>query len=337
MIEITTDVTKLSDAEYGVLIAFMNDLRQLQREKAPAVICGDAPSAASVRTIDPADSPAAGVDAREVFAQPAEPTAAQVFGGNGAPSTAVAGPPAIAPAAMPAISTNPTASAIPAPPPANVAPIAAPPAPPAAPAPGVELDKNGLPWDGRNHASTKRKNADGSWTARRNTDPAVVAAVEGELRAAMSAGSPAAPAPAPTIAAQPGVAVAPSPSSIAPDAAALAAPAAPVPTAPAPAISMAAVANPSNTPNANGAPAAPAAIPPAPGTNPEAGTPAAAAPAQSMTFPQLAPKITAGLSGGTLTQAQVTAALHAVGLPALPMLINRPDLVPHVAAQLGLA
>lgn len=49
----------------------------------------------------------------------------------------------------------------------------------------IDLDKNGLPWDVRIHAGTKRKNADGTWTARRGTDAAVVAQVEAELRAVM--------------------------------------------------------------------------------------------------------------------------------------------------------
>lgn len=65
--------------------------------------------------------------------------------------------------------------------------VSAPSAPPVVPAPpapntAVELDVNGLPWDARIHAGTKRKNADGSWTAKRGVDDATVASVTAELR-----------------------------------------------------------------------------------------------------------------------------------------------------------
>lgn len=47
----------------------------------------------------------------------------------------------------------------------------------------VETDSKGLPWDSRIHASTKRKNADGTWTAKRGVDAATVATVTAELSA----------------------------------------------------------------------------------------------------------------------------------------------------------
>jgi hypothetical protein len=62
------------------------------------------------------------------------------------------------------------------------------------PMPVTTLDRNGLPWDERIHASSRAKTADGSWRAKRNVDPALVAKVEGELKALMAL--PAAP-PAP--------------------------------------------------------------------------------------------------------------------------------------------
>lgn len=45
-----------------------------------------------------------------------------------------------------------------------------------------ELDKNGTPWDARIHASTKTRNADQSWTRRRNTSDEVFNKVMGELQ-----------------------------------------------------------------------------------------------------------------------------------------------------------
>lgn len=76
----------------------------------------------------------------------------------------------------------------------------APPAVPAPPAPsttsGSELDVNGLPWDARIHAGTKRKNADGSWTAKKGVDKAYAATVEQELREVPVTANP---TPAPVI------------------------------------------------------------------------------------------------------------------------------------------
>jgi hypothetical protein len=52
---------------------------------------------------------------------------------------------------------------------------------------GVELDINRLPWDSRIHASTKTKNADGSWRNRKGVDKTVLATVEAELKQTMGA------------------------------------------------------------------------------------------------------------------------------------------------------
>lgn len=46
-----------------------------------------------------------------------------------------------------------------------------------------------LPWDERIHASTKAKNADGTWRTKRGVDKAEVAKVEAELRAIATAGA----------------------------------------------------------------------------------------------------------------------------------------------------
>lgn len=70
----------------------------------------------------------------------------------------------------------------------------------AAPA-GVTVDKNGLPWDERIHASTKTQNADGSWKKKKGADEAMVAQVTAELRQLMAI--PAAASAAPVAAALP--------------------------------------------------------------------------------------------------------------------------------------
>jgi len=99
----------------------------------------------------------------------------------------------------------PPAPAIPAPPVAltgivaNAGPHLVIPAPPAQapaaapipPAPGVvDLDKNGLPWDGRIHAATKARNKDNSWKTRRGVEDVTIAQVESELRRLMAIPSP---------------------------------------------------------------------------------------------------------------------------------------------------
>ena len=58
------------------------------------------------------------------------------------------------------------------------------------------LDERGMPWDGRIHAKSKTRNADGTWRYRRNTLNADIEKVEAEIKPA------AAPMPHP-VAAQP--------------------------------------------------------------------------------------------------------------------------------------
>jgi outer membrane biosynthesis protein TonB len=57
------------------------------------------------------------------------------------------------------------------------------------------LDAEGLPWDQRIHASSKTRNADGTWRQRRGVDPSLVEHVRAELKQTMSAPAPAAPPP----------------------------------------------------------------------------------------------------------------------------------------------
>ena len=95
--------------------------------------------------------------------------------------------PPVSPAEHTAAVTTPT------PPPAPSQPVAAAPA-------GVDVDKNGFPWDARIHsgpADKRPKNADGTWRRRRGTDDATVAQVEAELRQIMAAGNAVAGAPVP--------------------------------------------------------------------------------------------------------------------------------------------
>lgn len=170
---------------------------------------------------------------------------------------------------------------------------AAPNAAPAAPAPsggdgagvaspnpgGVEIDKNGLPWDGRIHAGTKGKIADGSWRKKVGVTPELTAQVEAELRAAL--GAPPAPEAA-------------SPAPIPPAPVAAPAPPAPVAAVPVP-------------------PAAPPAPAPTPPVAPTASGEAAAIPAVS-DFAGLMRKITGLQAAGKLSVEDTTANCAALGI-----------------------
>ena len=48
----------------------------------------------------------------------------------------------------------------------------------------VELDKNGIPWDERIHAGTKRKNADGTWSLKKGVDKELAAQIIAEYQSA---------------------------------------------------------------------------------------------------------------------------------------------------------
>lgn len=159
-------------------------------------------------------------DASVAFgAKPGDPDAAAAFGSapaplslgaTAAPFTAGAVPSLTVPENMPATTFAATVPNVPAPPAPiseNAGQVVAPPT--ANPAGGVELDKAGLPWDGRIHASTKTKTKPGLWTAKRGVDPALVITVEAELRQVMGAAPAVAPAAPPAPPAAPAAPVAP--------------------------------------------------------------------------------------------------------------------------------
>jgi hypothetical protein len=192
------------------------------------------------------------------------------------------------------------AAQAPAAPSAPAAPVQAPPAPTEQASDGAGLDKRGLPWDQRIHASTKTKKADGTWTARRNIDPALVPRVEAELLQLMSTARATDP-PAPP-----------------------AAPAAPVqapPAPPAPGLHIPTLGTP---PAPAAAPAAPVQAPPAPPAS------APAVPNQPNTFAELMTALTPLMASGRVTMEVIEGALKECGVPALPLLGARQDLVPVV-------
>lgn len=235
------------------------------------------------------------------FGQPVVDEAAAAFGVPAAPLV-VSVPLALS---TPAIAG---ASTVAPPPPANTAPITTTPGVASSVAPasltasnsGVDLDAKGMPWDNRIHAESKGKIADGTWRKKRNLDPTLLATVEAELRQLMGAPgvTPLVPTTAP---------IAPTPPL---------APAAPV-TA--------------NLLTASVSPAVAAPLPPDAPQAPVVGE--VPADARAM-FVALVGRASAAIQGQKVTQAEVNQCCVDAGVPALPLLANRLDLVAQVAAHI---
>lgn len=172
-------------------------------------------------------------------------------------------------------------------------------------APGIQTDSAGMPWDSRIHAATRATVADGTWRSRRGVEPELTKEVEAELKHVM--GLPVVPA-------------APSYSDVL-EAAFCSAPEAPAaPFAP-----------------SVGAPAPPPSFtPPTLAIVPAGVAPTASHSESNPTFPIFMRAVTKAFAAKELDQARLQAAVQVVGLPSLPMLASRPDLVGAVAAALGL-
>jgi hypothetical protein len=244
MLQITVDLSLLSKAQRESLSGFILDFPYSDEAAAeiPAFTTGDEPEdleAAAVFAAHPIPE-AVNVDEEPV----SDLEAAAIFGVANPPVPVAIVP---APAAGPVLVPNP----------------------PAVAAVAVEndrLDKSGLPWDERIHASSRAKNADSTWRKKRGIDEGTVALVEAELKALMM-----------------------------------------LPAAPAPAV-----------------PAPPAAIPAPPVS--------AAVVEDRQSYVTLLSVASAAINAKTLTNEQLSAAVVAVGVPSLPLLANRLDLVPQVMA-----
>jgi len=216
-----------------------------------------------------------------------------------APFTAAVVPPQTAPVATLDISPAPTTAF------AQPAAIVPPPVttavpPTVSPAASVERDAKGMPWDGRIHASSKAKVADGSWRYKRGVDDTTIAPIEAEIRAALAAPVGGSPAFAPHPFYEPAPAVVAPPPPVA---------TAPIPAAPAPVVAP--------------PPAAPVAVPVPPVTS-------------ITTYDTLMAALPPKIVSGELTAAQMQEACEQYGVPSIAALATRPDLVPFIAATLKL-
>jgi len=186
---------------------------------------------------------------------------------------------------------------------ASAAPLA--PAPVPAPASnGVQLDKDGLPWDSRIHSDAAEKlSKAGVWKTRKNLPDGYKAQIEAEIRAVMNAGKPTA-----TGAPEQATTTTETPAS----------------TAPAPTTTTVAVA----------APPAPSAAPaPAPSPAPVAPV---AAPAGNA-FAEFTRWLVGHTKAGKLSQTDAVLEIQKQGLTQIPDLAKRPDLIPAVMAALAAA
>jgi len=160
-----------------------------------------------------------------------------------------------------------------------------------------ELDSAGLPWDARIHASSRAKIADGTWRMKRGVDDATVAAVTAELKGAALVEK--------EIDAKVYIGDASGIYNLGEEV----------------------------IPGVN---ADPDVIPPK-GCHPDPvgqlfAPPPPPPPADTaLTFPTLLQRVTAA----KIAPETVLQAVQAQGLPSLPMLATRPDLLPAVAAALG--
>lgn len=159
------------------------------------------------------------------------------------------------------------------------------------PAVADHLDKNGLPWDERIHASSHAKTVDGSWRMKRGVDDALVTEVEGGLKALMSIPAPPIVVPAGSISIEEATQARVNGR-----------------------IELLSVAPPPTPPVA--------VAPPPPPPAPAAGDKAA--------YIKLVTVTLNAIRDGKLTQESLAAAVQSVGVPELKLLANRLDLVPQV-------
>ena len=179
------------------------------------------------------------------------------------------------------------------------------PAPTVTPAPNVVLlDSEGLPWDKRIHASTRTKRVgDDTWKLMKGVDKALVEQVKAELRATMAANGPLTPAQpaAPTVPQHPAFAEPTNYSGAQSGGYVPAPPMPPVTVVPAP---------------------------PAPPAPPVTVVPTV--PGAPTTFSDFVTYATNKIVGKQFSRDQLQAACADQGITSMPMLENRPDLIPAI-------
>lgn len=188
----------------------------------------------------------------------------------------------------------------------------------------VDVDSEGLPWDGRIHSSNKKKLAkDDTWQLRRGIDAAIVEQVKAELRQVMAIPKiDASFATAPAEASSPANSGYPAVNATEP-----------VTTAPPPPVETQGLHPESNafsTATVNKLVEAGNTVPPA-----AAGTPQTGASSKPYSEYKL-PDLMRGITSKMIQPADVAAVVAQFGVPSVPALATRPDLIPLVAEALQL-
>ena len=170
-----------------------------------------------------------------------------------------------------------------------------------APPAGVKVDGEGLPWDQRIHASTKTfRQSDNTWKLKKGIDATEVERVKAELRGCMAA-TPAPPAP-------------PAPISYSGAQSGGYAPAPPVP-------------QPVIVPELSVS----YSVPPRPPVQEAVIVPPAPTPTtEGISFADFCTWFTGKMAAKELSRAQLESCCADNGITSLPMLQNRPDLVPVI-------
>lgn len=178
----------------------------------------------------------------------------------------------------------------------------------------VAVDSEGLPWDGRIHSSNKKKlSKDNTWQLRRGIDPATVEQVKGELRQVMAI---------PKIDASTATAPVSTTSTDTPPSA---------PSVPAPETQgLHPDANAFSVATVNTLTAAGNSVPTAPATTPQTGV--SSKPYAEYKLPDLM----RGITSKMITPDVVQSVVAQFGVPSVPALATRPDLIPLVAEALAL-
>lgn len=188
----------------------------------------------------------------------------------------------------------------------------------------VDVDSEGLPWDGRIHSSNKKKLAkDDTWQLRRGIDAAIVEQVKAELRQVMAIPKiDASFATAPAEASSPANSGYPAVNATEP-----------VTTAPPPPVETQGLHPESNafsTATVNKLVEAGNTVQPA-----AAGTPQTGASSKPYSEYKL-PDLMRGITSKMIQPADVAAVVAQFGVPSVPALATRPDLIPLVAEALQL-
>lgn len=182
----------------------------------------------------------------------------------------------------------------------------------------VDVDSEGLPWDGRIHSSNKKKLAkDDTWQLRRGIDAAIVEQVKAELRQVMAIPKIDAPSAEVTDFSQTTTAHLPDGAT----------------TAPPPPVETQGLHPESNafsTATVNKLVDAGNTVPPA-----AAGTPQTGASSKPYSEYKL-PDLMRGITSKMIQPADVAAVVAQFGVPSVPALATRPDLIPLVAEALQL-